>query len=469
VTADASPLATVVIVNWNGARLLPACLDAVRRLETPFAFETVVVDNASTDGSVDLLRRDYPEVRLIETGANLGFAGGNNAALRLVKTPYAVLLNNDAAPEPTWLANLLAPFSAPGNERLGVVTGKVVFFPRFLRLQLETAGFVPGPQDSRQLGVRVTSVQVDGAEQLGDVLWERLTYGAEGPPDGRYFWTRPAGELLVPVPPEGPVTIQFRWFAEGTKDVRLTWDGGSAVLAASAEGADAQITLDPPRIDVINNVGGIVLTEGYGADRGYQQVDEGQFDHPADVFTACGNGMAVRTQVGAELGWFDDDFFLYYEDTDLSWRIRSRGWDIRYVPDAVLRHLHAASSEEWSPLFVFHVDRNRLLMLTKDATTGLAVRAVGRYPLTTASIAVRTVRQALAARHRPAVRPTLLRLRVLASYLRLMPRMLRRRRQISRNAAVSRRQLQTWLIEPAPSTTAPVASNEEATKGEVAA
>ena len=77
---------------------------------------------------------------------------------------------------------------------------------------------------------------------------------------------------------------------------------------------------------------------------------------------------------------FDDDFFLYYEDTDLSWRLRSLGWRIRYQPAAVARHIHSASSVEWSPLFVFHTDRNRLLMLTKNARAGLAAREVLRYP-----------------------------------------------------------------------------------------
>ena len=62
----------------------------------------------------------------------------------------------------------------------------------------------------------------------------------------------------------------------------------------------------------------------------------------------------------------------------------------------MLRHLHAASSKEWSPLFVFHVDRNRLLMLTKNATAALALRAVAHYLLTTASMFVRSVRQAVA-------------------------------------------------------------------------
>ena len=461
-------LATVVIVNWNGAHLLPACLDGLAR-QTDGRFHTWVVDNASADGSVELLRSRYPHVRVLEAPRNLGFAGGNNFALHEVATPYAVLLNNDATPEPDWFARLLEPFET-GNPAdpadpaagppVGAVTGKVVFLPSFLRLRLETEAFVPGAHDSRELGVRVSGLRVDGVETLNEVLWERLTYGAEGPPDARFFWTRPAGELLVPIPrgrPADPLTLELTWSGERAKTVTLSWDGGSADLPAAPAAATVSVELpaDLPRVDVINNAGGVVLTEGYGADRGYQQVDDGSYDEPVEVFTACGNGMAVRTELGHRLGWFDDDFFLYYEDTDLSWRIRSSGYAIRYQPSAVLRHVHAASSKEWSPLFVFHVDRNRLLMLTKDASAALAVRAVLRYPLTTVSMALRSVRQGVADRRRPAVRPTLLRLRVIASYLRLLPRMLKRRREIGQlgtlgTAATGRRALEKrWLISAA--------------------
>jgi GT2 family glycosyltransferase len=443
-----APRATVVIVNWNGVHLLPDCLDAVAGLETSFPFVVWVVDNASSDGSVELLRTRYPDVRVIQTGANLGFAGGNNAALREVGSPFAVLLNNDAAPEPDWLERLLAPFDEPGGERLGAVTGKVVFSPHFVRLHMDTPGFVPGPHDTRELGVRVSGVQVAGTSVLGDVLWEQLTYGAEGPPQDRFFWTRPGGELLLPVPPDGPLDVALTWTAERSKDVTLRWPGGTTTVPVADTPSTVHLRLpaDLPRVDVVNNAGGIVLEDGYGADRAYQQVDDGRFDTATEVFTACGNGMAVRRELGRELDWFDDDFFLYYEDTDLSWRIRSRGYAIRYEPRAVLRHQHAASSGEWSPLFVFHVDRNRLLMVTKDASVRLAVPVVARYPLTTASIALRTVRQALAERRRPAVRPTLLRLRVIASYLRLLPRMLARRREVGRSAAIDRRTLERrWL------------------------
>jgi GT2 family glycosyltransferase len=235
-----------------------------------------------------------------------------------------------------------------------------------------------------------------------------------------------------------------RWAAERDKDVRLSWDGGGASLAVGPAMGTASFAVDGPTVDVVNNAGSIVLTNGYGADRGYQEVDRGQYDAAEEVFALCGCAVALRTSAGRAVGWFDDDFFLYYEDTDLSWRLRAAGWAIRYEPTAVVRHVHSATSVEWSPTFVFHTDRNRLLMLVKNATVGLAVREVGRYPLTTGSIALRTLRTAARARVRPAVRPTLLRLRVLRSFLRLLPVVLADRARADR--AVPRRELQRWLV-----------------------
>jgi GT2 family glycosyltransferase len=452
-----TPVASVVIVNYNGAHLLPDCLRALdrQRADAP-PFKTIVVDNASSDGSCELLARDFPWAKVIESPRNLGFAGGNNLALRTVVTPYAVLLNNDAAPEPGWLRSLLATFDEPGAEHVGIATGKILFLPKFVRVELRTPPFRPGPQDTRELGVRVYGVSVDGADVTDKVLWEQAAYGPEGAGRERFRWTRPDGQFLLPIPPglcaagavTHPVKVTITTVAETAKQFSLIVDGRHVEAHVDTRPADVEfeVTTGARVVDVINNAGGIVLSDGSGADRGFQEVDAGQFDEPGEVFTACGNGMALRTAVGREAGWFDDVFFMYYEDTDLSWRWRSRGWAIRYVPSAVLRHIHAASSKEWSPRWIFHVERNRLLMLTKNATAALAWSAVRGYLRHTAAGLVRTGVTAMRQRRRPALREHLLRLSILRSYLRQAPRALRERRAQRRAAVVPAAELQTWLV-----------------------
>jgi GT2 family glycosyltransferase len=447
------PLVTVVVLNWNGAHLLPDCLRGLAAQDVPDGQLAVwVVDNASTDGSLELLRTEYPWVRTLANGSNDGFAGGNNVALREVATPFVALINNDARPEPDWLRRLLEPFSGPGAERLAAASAKLVFLPRFLAVELATPGFVPGTLDTRELGVRVYRVTVDGQDVTERVLWDRVAYGPEGEGPGRYRWTRPAGMLLVPVdrPPDGAgrLRLGLRVAAETTKPVELTWAGGGGSGKAEPEPVEVEVEVEASvrLVDVLNNAGSMVFRDGYGADRAYQELDRGQYQRPEEVFAFCGGAVCFRTEALRQAGVFDDDFFLYYEDTDLSWRLRALGWTIRYQPAAVARHIHSASSVEWSPLFQFHTDRNRLLMLTKNAHAGLAAREVLRYPLTTASLALREVARSRHTRRRPPVRPTLLRVRVLGSYLRLLPSMLVRRRRLAARATVDRRHLERWLI-----------------------
>ncbi|MDT7549641.1 MAG: hypothetical protein QOE84_2035 [Actinomycetota bacterium] len=444
------PRATVVIVNWNGERLLRSCLDALARQQTSAAFHTWVVDNASSDSSVELLRTEYPGVRVLQNDDNLGFAGGNNTALRQITTPYAVLLNNDATPEPDWLEQLLAPFEEPGADRLAAVTSKVVFAPKFLPVSVRTAGFSPGAHDPRQLGVQLFRVCVEGQDVTERVLMERATWGPEGEGPGRFRWTRPTADLLVPLPDglPGPIELTFRWAAESDKPVTVTWADGSVTLPASTTAEDVTVELAASTpVDVVNNVGSIVVTSGYGADRGYQEVDRGQYDEAEPVFALCGCAVAFRTAAGREVDWFDDDFFLYYEDTDLSWRLRAAGWDIRYEPKAVVRHIHSATSVEWSPTFVFHSTRNRLLMLTKDATAARVRREWLRFLLETVNL-LRFVVGAARRGRRPSLQRLRMHLRVLGSLLRLTPAALRARRRIARSAQVPRSELEAWLVTP---------------------
>src|SRR4051812_34598132 len=107
------PFVTVVVVSWQGRHLLPSCLASLRR--QTFPHRVVVVENGSTDGTAEFLAAEHPDVRVLQTGANLGFAGGVAAGLEVVDTPYVALLNNDAEAEPGWLAALVACLEAhPG-------------------------------------------------------------------------------------------------------------------------------------------------------------------------------------------------------------------------------------------------------------------------------------------------------------------------------------------------------------------
>jgi GT2 family glycosyltransferase len=97
----------IVIPNFNGRHLIDSCLAAVAAQSTP-PTEVVVVDNGSTDGSVEHLRATWPGVGVERLVENRGFAGGANHGVRATSTSLVAVLNSDAEPEPDWLAELLA-------------------------------------------------------------------------------------------------------------------------------------------------------------------------------------------------------------------------------------------------------------------------------------------------------------------------------------------------------------------------
>ena len=89
------PRVTVIVLNWNGADLLGDCLRSVKAQDFR-DFEAIVVDNGSTDGSADLVEREFPELRLIRLTENTGFCHGNNIGMSAAAGDLIVLLNNDA-------------------------------------------------------------------------------------------------------------------------------------------------------------------------------------------------------------------------------------------------------------------------------------------------------------------------------------------------------------------------------------
>ena len=100
--------ASVIIVSFNTRDLLRECLQTLKREATGLACETIVVDNASRDGSAEMVAAEFPEVRLIRSEVNLGFGGANNRGFEVARGRYIVLLNSDAFPRPGALRRSIA-------------------------------------------------------------------------------------------------------------------------------------------------------------------------------------------------------------------------------------------------------------------------------------------------------------------------------------------------------------------------
>jgi GT2 family glycosyltransferase len=296
-----------VVVAWNNRDVLPRCLDHLRATSWPAdQLEIVVVDNGSTDGSVDGLEARYPGVVVRRNARNLGFAGGVNTALHDLEGVWAVaLVNSDAFVEPGWLEPLAAVLDA--DPAVGAASPKILF--------------------------------------------------AE--PDGQHR-------------------------------------------------------------AVINNVGVVLGPTWELHDRGYGEVDRGQYDAAEDVWAWCGGGVLLRAAYLADVGLLDDRLFMYAEDVDLSWRGAKRGWRYRYEPRSVIRHVHRASSGgERTPLLDHLNRRNRIVVVLRHAgwrgRITVVVRVVGGIVADTAAQLIAPLR-----RRRPDLAGPRRRLRASVDAVRLL-------------------------------------------------
>lgn len=116
--------ASVIVLSWNGETYLPDCLNAVMA-QSHAPHEVILVDNASTDGSVELVAANFPQVRIIYNDENLGFAGGMNVGLKEATGDIAVLLNQDTVVREDWLAELVKAMET--DERIGIAGCKILY------------------------------------------------------------------------------------------------------------------------------------------------------------------------------------------------------------------------------------------------------------------------------------------------------------------------------------------------------
>src|SRR5271165_1317034 len=219
---------TVIVLNYNGEHLLPACLESLAR-QTGADIDTVVVDNGSSDGSAALVAQNYPWVRFLALGKNCGFCLANNIALREALdrgSNYALLLNNDTFAAPDFISQMLAVIQS--DSRIAAVCPKI------------------------------------------------------------YFAHQP--DLL--------------WYA-----------GGDFSLWTSAT-----------------------------KHRGWKEIDRGQFDGRHEITQATGCAMLVRRSALDDVGFLDEQFWIYAEDLDWSLRFLKRGYRLVFAPQARLWHLDGATN-----------------------------------------------------------------------------------------------------------------------------
>ena len=449
-TTDQPPV-RVVVLNYNGAGRIERCVE--RLLETRYPdLRVTVVDNASSDGSPASIEQAFPAVELIENGANLGFARGNNRALRAADEPYLGLLNPDTEVEPDWLEPLVARLNE--DPIAGGVGSKLLHQHDRLPLRLTVPTFSPPFPDTRQLGVRFFGAEADAG--TADV-----TGGAHGVELNEYGhpfrWTEADAELAVPVT-GGATTLRVDLAAgDGRAPVALSVRAGDQTLVETQVPTERTTLELDVSADTVSRLAGSAiecagirpLPDGSMRDRGtyllagvpWSAWDETTYSQPSEVFAVKGAAVLYRRSMLETLNYLDDGIFMYYEDADLAWRARRRGWRFWYEPESVVRHEHAALSREWSPGFVRNVEFGKLRMLGKNAPRSW----VARHAAAALKFASGDFRHALALRDVEAARRVAARLRALCDAGLAAPRTWRLRRVEARLAPLDGRELRPFL------------------------
>ena len=252
---------SVVVVTYNALPWVE------RALESVSGHETIVVDNGSSDGTIELVRERFPDVRLIEQ-ENKGLGGGSNTGMRVASGDWFLLLNSDA-----W-----------------ALEGAVECLVDFAERQPEAA--VVGP---------------------------RLLY------------------------PDGSLQRSVRGFP-------TLWRLATEYLF---------LRKLAPRSRLLNSF--------YGADFAY--------DRPLEAEFLMGSVLLVRREAADAVGLFDEDFFMFSEETDWCYRFRQAGWKVLFAPEAEFVHVGGASTKRnWGPMFREQV-RGHLRFLAKHRGRRQAERA----------------------------------------------------------------------------------------------
>lgn len=199
---------------------------------------------------------------------------------------------------------------------------------------------------------------------------------------------------------------------------------------------------EPAGNQLTNSTGNQISASGNGRDRSWL-VPVDQDTSPETVFGFCGGGAALRREALTDVGDFDARLFMYYEDTDLSWRLRRAGWDIGYAADARVIHRHAASSGIRSRFFLTHNIRNRILVTARNGTPAMFRAAILR---TLGSVLKATVRGLTSRSHSDSRVQARAGILAILAAARLLPAYRRAGNRLDKSSVLERNFIKEWVV-----------------------
>lgn len=463
---DDDPLISIITVNFNGRIYLKNLFDSILRLDYPSEkIQIIMVDNNSTDGSVEFVRKEFPRVEIIALDENKGYSGGNNEGFKHSKGKYIVLVNNDCAVEKEWLREMLSIFrQSADNSGIGAVGSKVVFYYPYLPLQLIAASKnqkeVKSSDEVRRLGVKISDLCVTSSgsdSRARDIINKSVKYpdGFYPEESGRdgviYRWSKGNAVLAIPIGDlSRSIELQFKASSYISPNNLRIVIGEEILEDIKLSGKPRIVKTKIPkryfiyRKDIINSCGIKVNRSFYSRDRGFESFDEGQYNRVEEIFGLSGSSVMMDRRMLEDIGCFDEKFFTYYEDIDLFWRSRLAGWKNFFTPKSVVRHFHCGTGKEWSYDFTYHVLRNRLLMIFKCGWPLLFIRSYLAFIFSgIISILYYLAGLLKGAKQRRIDIP--IRIRIFFELFYMLPRYLIKRIKIRNNNRVQDRIIKSWI------------------------
>lgn len=353
--------ASIIILNYFGERVIKESVESVIMQTFPKKeYEIIIVDNNSQDNSIKILSeyaKKYPRIKLVILSKNKGFAGGNNKGIKQAKGEYIVLLNNDCVADENWLKNLIE--CAESDKKVFSVASKILIYPRYFTISFKSNGVL------KSCKLYNTRLLRFGKDRYLEVPLKKDYF--------QYFIDIPFEEskdknldLILEFEKYNDIQLKIK----GCTDYKIS----SFIQNTNSTTFNVSLKIDG-KLDSrnyynkIQNAGSIVFQDGYSRDigatvmdhRGDYERDFGQYDHDREVYSTCGAAVLYRKSIVDQIGFLNEDFFMYYEDTEICERAQLAGYKNYYSHKAVVRHLHALSSKEWSPFFIYHTELGRLL------------------------------------------------------------------------------------------------------------